>query len=86
MMQLRKLELADREAVLGLFLECFSEDSYYAALFPRTETRKKEMGEAFSDSIAFCLSGGLCYGIWEGSTLLSFALCFDYLQTRAHAH
>lgn len=78
-MQIKLLLKQDLEMVLNLFCQCFTDDPYYAHLFPDSASRADQMRKSFRESLAYCLDNGLSMGAAEDNgRLAAFLLCFDY--------
>lgn len=82
-MQIQVLTPQDLPAVMDLFCVAFREDAYYARLFPEERSREREMRNAFSGSIAFCVDQGYSVGVYgEGDRLIAFLIGFDYKNSQ----
>jgi GNAT superfamily N-acetyltransferase len=72
----------DFHKLMDLFVECFVEDPYYREIFPRKETRAAEMKKDLGKSLAFCMTQGGAYGIYDQNELAAFVLYFNYQALR----
>lgn len=74
----------DIAQTMDLFCRSFSEDHYYAELFPNLATKAKDMAEAFQDTLADCIRAGASLGVRDGEKLIGFIICFDYKHIEEH--
>lgn len=79
---MRKLGLENKSELMGLFLDCFSDDSYYKKLFKNESTRRAKMEKEFSQVIEYCLDKGCSYGAFNSGKLVGFVLSFNYFITK----
>ena len=77
-MEILVLSEKDIAETMDLFCRSFSEDHYYAELFPNPATKAKDMAEAFQETIADCIRTGASLGVRDQKKLIGFLLCFDY--------
>ena len=81
-MEILVLSEKDIAETMDLFCRSFSEDHYYAELFPNPATKAKDMAEAFQETIADCIRTGASLGVRDQKKLIGFLLCFDYKHVK----
>ena len=83
MLKVTKIVESHISELVGLFIDCFGNDSYFTAIYPSAENRFDRMTEDLTPRLEFCVLNDGAYGIYkEDVELIAYILFFRYKELR----